>query len=123
MSKIYKTLGFKRNKDEASFSDFITFSLQSKLLKGFRKYRTQKIFREIRMKLLFSMARPSSLKDFETFSHESHFKNIKHLWSLRDIRLKLLSRLEKFNLLKVLGSHLIESHLLSGFQKYKHLGS
>ena len=41
---------------------------------------------------------------------------------LRYIRLKLISRLGKVNLLKVLGNLLTESHLLRGFQKYITLG-
>ena len=41
---------------------------------------------------------------------------------LKDIRLKLISRLGKVNLLKVLGNLLTESHLLRGFQKYITLG-
>ena len=41
---------------------------------------------------------------------------------LRNIRLKLISRLGKVNLLKVLGNLLTESHLQRGFQKYIILG-
>ena len=41
---------------------------------------------------------------------------------LRNIRLKLISRLGKVNLLKVLGNLLTESHLLRGFRKYITLG-
>ena len=41
---------------------------------------------------------------------------------LRNIRLKLISRLGKVNLLKVLGNLLTESHLLRGFRKYMTLG-
>jgi len=41
---------------------------------------------------------------------------------LRNIRLKLISRLGKVNLLKVLGNLLTESHLLRGFRKYTTLG-
>ena len=40
----------------------------------------------------------------------------------RNIRLKLISRLGKVNLLKVLGNLLTESHLLRGFRKYITLG-
>ena len=41
---------------------------------------------------------------------------------LRNIRLKLISRLGKVDLLKVLGNLLTESHLQRGFRKYITLG-
>ena len=41
---------------------------------------------------------------------------------LREIRMKLFSRLGNVNLPKVLGSLLTESHLLRGFRKYITLG-
>ena len=46
----------------------------------------------------------------------------KYIRVLRNIRLKLISRLGKVNLLKVLGNLLTESHLLRGFRKYTTLG-
>ena len=50
------------------------------------------------------------------------FQKYISLWVLRNIRLKLISRLGKVNLLKVLGNLLTESHLLRGFRKYITLG-
>ena len=46
----------------------------------------------------------------------------KPLGVFRDLRLKLLSRLSKVNLLEALGSLLTELHLLRGFRKYITLG-
>ena len=73
-----------------------------------------------------NLVRPTSLKNLRTLSicHKcwEDFKNIYHLgFSDRDIRLKLISRLEIVNLLKVLGNLLTESQLLKWFQKYKTL--
>ena len=50
------------------------------------------------------------------------FQKYISLMVLRNIRLKLISRLGKVNLLKVLGNLLTESHLLRGFRKYITLG-
>ena len=50
------------------------------------------------------------------------FQKYTSLRVLRNIRLKLISRLGKVNLLKVLGNLLTESHLLRGFRKYITLG-
>ena len=50
------------------------------------------------------------------------FQKFTLLRVLRDIRLKLISRLGKVNILEVLGNLLTESHLLRGFQKYITLG-
>ena len=69
------------------------------------------------------MARPTSCKDSRTLYLKSQllrgFQKYITLGVFIDIRLKLLSRLSKVNLLEALGSLLTELHLLRGFRKYR----
>jgi len=99
---------------------------ESQLVRGFRKYITLGVLREIRMKLPFRIGKVDLLErlwnPLTWVTIAQRISKYITLWVFRDIRLKLLSRLSNVNLLKVLGNLLTESQLLRGFLKYITLG-
>ena len=93
----------------------------SQMLRGFQKYISLRVLRDIRLKLISRLEIVNLLKVLGNLLTESQllkwFQKHKTLTVFREIRFKLLSRLGKVNLL-ILGSLLTESHVLRGFRKY-----
>ena len=75
------------------------------MLRGYQKYITLGVFRDIKLKLFSRLGNVNLLKVLGNLLTESHllrgFRKYITLGFFRDIRLKLLSRLGKVNILKV----------------------
>ena len=88
----------------------------SQMLRGFQKYISLRVLRNIRLKLISRLGKVNLLKVLGNLLTESHllreFQKYITPSILREIKMKLLFTLGKANLLKVL-----ESHLLRGFRK------